>query len=167
MIVLGKLIGREIYSVLLLPSSNAPTSQKYFDKDFSNENFHWKKIYVLPRIVTINSFQCNFQCKILHNILYLQKILFAFGKTKTPLCSFCHPYDETIKHIFLECICVKQLWDYLRLFLTIDISLPKLTPPTAIYGFINGIENNVCKIINHIILIFKLHFYKNREREVP
>ena len=55
----------------------------------------------------------------------------------------------------------------LRLFLTIDISLPILTPPTAIYGFINGIEKNVCKIINHIILIFKLHLYKNREREVP
>ena len=80
------------------------------------------------------------------------------------LCSFCHSYDETIKHIFLECIFVKQLWNHLRLFLTNDISLPILRPQTAIFGFINGIENNVCKITNHIILIFKLHVYKSRER---
>ena len=149
---------------MLLSSSNTPTSQKYFDKVFPNENFDWKKIYILPRVVTINSFQRNFQYKILHNILYLNKMLFTFGKIKAPLCSFCHSYDETIKHIFLECIYVKQLWNHLRLFLTNDISLPILTPQTAIFGFINGIENNVYKIKNHMLLIFKLHVYKSRER---
>ena len=100
-IVLGKLTAGEIYSVLVLSSGNTPTSQKYFGKVFPNENLDWKEIYVLPRIVTINSFQRNFQYKILHNILYLIKMLFNFGKIKAPLCSFCHSYDETIKHIFL------------------------------------------------------------------
>ena len=55
---------------------------------------------MLPRVVTINSFQRNFHYKILHNILYVNKIL--FGKTKTPLCLFCHLYDEIIKHIIFE-----------------------------------------------------------------
>ena len=93
-------------------------------------------------------------------------MLFTFGKIKTPLCSFCHSYDETIKHIFLECICVKQLWNHLRLFLTNDISLPILRPQTAIFGFINGIENSVYKITNYILLIFKLHVYKSREKRI-
>ena len=163
-IVLDKLTMREIYSVLLLSSGNTPTSQKYFGKVFPNENFDWKKIYILPRVLTINSFHRNFQYKILRNMLYLNKMLFTFGKTKTPLCSFCHLYDETTKHIFLECICVKQLWNNLRLFLTNDISLRILTPQTAIFGFINGIENNVYKITNHILFIFKLHVYRKRER---
>ena len=94
-------------------------------------------------------------------------MLFAFGKTKTPLCSFCHSYDETVKHIFLECICAKQLWNHLRyliMFVTNDISPPILTLQTAIFGFNNGIENNVHKITNHILFIFKLHVYKSRER---
>ena len=162
--ILDKLTVREIYSVLLLSSGNTPTSQKYFGKVFPNKNFDWKKIYILPRVVNINSFQRNFQYKILHNILCLSKMLFTFGKTKTPLCSFCHSYDKTIKHIFLKCICIKQLWNHLRLFLTNDISLPILTPQTAIFGFIIGIENNVYKIKNHILLVFKLHVYKSRER---
>ena len=91
-------------------------------------------------------------------------MLFTFGKTKTPLRSFCHSYDEIIMDIFLECIYVKQLWNYLRLFLMNDISLPILTPQTAIFGFINKFENNVYKIKNHVLLIFKLHVYKSRER---
>ena len=78
-------------------------------------------------------------------------MFFTFGKTETLLCSFCHSYDETIKHTFLEYICIKQLWNHLRLFLTNDISLPILTPQTVIFGFINGIENNVYKITNHIL----------------
>ena len=79
-IVLDKITAREIYSAFLLSSSNTPTSKKYFIKVFLNENFDWKKVYILQRIFTINSFQRNFQNKILHYILYLKKMLFTFGK---------------------------------------------------------------------------------------
>ena len=78
-------------------------------------------------------------------------MLLTFGKTKTPLRSFCHSCYETITHIFLECMFMKQLWNHLRLFLTNDISLRILTPQTAIFGFTNAIENNVFKITNHIL----------------
>ena len=91
-------------------------------------------------------------------------MLFSFDKRKALLCSFFHSYDETIKHTFLECIFVKQLRNHSRLFLTNDISLPILTPQTAIFGFINGIENNTYKITYHILLIFKLQVYKSREK---
>ena len=47
-----------------------------------------------------------------------------------------------------------------------DISLPILTPQTASFGFINGIENSAYKITNHILLISKLHVYKSRERGI-
>ena len=127
--VLDKLTAREIYSVLLLSSGNTATSQKYFCKVFD-----WKKIYKLPRVVTINSFQCNFQYKMLHNILYLKRCVLPLAKQKY-LWSFSHSYDETIKYIFLERIYVKHLWNHLRLFLTNDIYLPILTPQTVIFWF--------------------------------
>ena len=49
---------------------------------------------------------------------------------------------------------------------TNDISLPILTPQTVIFGFTNGIENNVYKITNHILLIFKLHVCESREKGI-
>ena len=144
--MLVKLTAREIYSVLLLSSGNTPISQKYFGKVFRNENFDWKKIYILPRICTINSFQRKFQYKIRHDILYLNKMLFNFGKIKTPLCWFCHWYDEAIKYILLECICVKQLWNHLRLFLRNDISNPILTPQTVILVLLTELKTVFIKL---------------------
>ena len=144
--MLDKLTAREIYSVLLLSWGNTPTSQKYFGKVFWNENFDWKKTYILPRICTINSFQRKFQYKIRHDILYLNKMLFNFGKIKTPLCWFCHSYDEAIKYIFLECICVKQLWNHLRLFLRNDISNPILTPQTVILVLLTELKTVFIKL---------------------
>ena len=123
-------------------------------------------VSIIKELLLFTSNKYNFQYKILHNILCLNKILFTFGKIKTPLRLFCHSYDETIKHMFLECICVRQLWNHLRLFVTNDFSLSILTPQTAIFAFINGIENSVCEITNHIPLIFKLHVYKSRERGI-
>ena len=79
---------------------------------------------------------------------------------------FCHSCDETINHIFLEYLCVKQLWNNLRFFLTNDICFPILMPQTVIFGFISGITNNVYKITNHILLIFKLQVYESKERNV-
>ena len=52
------------------------------------------------------------------------------------------------------------------MLLTNNISLTILSPQTAIFGFINGVENSVYKIANHILLIFKLHVYKSRERGI-
>ena len=73
-------------------------------------------------------------------------MLFTFGETKTPLCSFCHSYDEAYQHIILECICVKYLWNNLTLFPTDDISGPILTAQSAVFGFISRIESDVYKI---------------------
>ena len=92
-------------------------------------------------------------------------MIFTSGN-KNPLCSFCHSCDDTIKHIFLERIWLKQLWNHLRLFPTNDISLPILTPQTAIFGFTNGIESNVYKITNHILQ--SLNYTSTKvEKDVP
>ena len=63
-IVLEKITVKEIDSVLILSSGNTPTSQKYSGNVFPNENFDWKKIYILPKVASINTFQSNFQRKI-------------------------------------------------------------------------------------------------------
>ena len=96
---LKKLTAKEIYTILILKVENKPTSQIYFENVFPGEPLDWNQIYILPRIVTINSSHRMFQYKILHNILYLNKKLFQFGLIQTSLCSFCDAYDELF-HIY-------------------------------------------------------------------
>ena len=94
-------------------------------------------------------------------------MLCTFGETKLPLCSFWHLYDEAIKHIFLECICVNHLWNHVRSFPTNGISRPILTPQIAMFGFINGIESNVYKIkINFIFSDESIRKIKHLKRHL-
>ena len=56
-----------------------------------------KIFYLLAHIITINTKRRPFQCKILNNILYINKLLF-----KSPLFSLCKSAEETIIHLFSE-----------------------------------------------------------------
>ena len=69
---------------------------------------------MLPRIVTKDSRLQVFQYKLLNNVLYLNKMLFKFGKIDSPLCPFCKMIEETPLHLFYNCIKTKLLWDQLR-----------------------------------------------------
>ena len=159
---LNKLISKEIYNYLITEKFDKPTSQKYFENLFNDQNLKWELIYTLPRKITKDSYTRNFQYKILNNILYLNKKLYLFGKAETPLCSYCMLYDESIIHLFWICVYVKNLWQQLQLYFNDDFKLPDLTLQTAIFGFWDSkdYDNEIFQLINHLLLIFKINIYK-------
>ena len=138
-----------------------PTSQVYFENIFKNFNFDWNKIYILPRLVTLDSVLRSFQYKVLHNVLYLNQKLFLFRTVSSPLCSFCNREEETILHTFYSCIFTKALWNDLKNSVERFLQLPDLTPQSAMFGFLD-INTNVYLISNHLLLIFKFYVYKAR-----
>ena len=60
-------------------------------------------MYLLVRIVTKDSTLSAFQFKLLNDVLYLNKMLFKFGKSGSTLCFFCNVKDEIPYHLFYEC----------------------------------------------------------------
>ena len=147
------------YKLQIILRCKKPTSQSYFENCFKTDDFDWKKIYVIPSIVINDTKQRTFQHKILNNILYLNKMLFLFGITKNSMCSFCKTQEETIMHSFYDCVYTQLLWKKLQTYLSSHLSIPTLTPQSAIFGFID-IED--FKIVNHILIIFKFCVYKNK-----
>ena len=79
-LTLEKLTAKEIYSILISPLKNKPTSQNYFENLFPNYTFDWQ---------LINSYQRNLQYKILHSIIYVNRKMYVFRKIDS-LCSICH-----------------------------------------------------------------------------
>ena len=129
------------YNIQLLANFLKPTSQAYFENVFFwGHVFEWDKIYILPRIVTIDSRIRIFQYKILHNFLYLSKKLFEFNKISSPECSFCKCEEEATIHSFHICRKTQALWTQLTSHLKRYLNLPHLTPQSAIFGFL-GISN--------------------------
>ena len=94
---------KEIYSILTESSHSRLSFQLYYKNVFQNSDLDWKTIYMLPCIVTKDSRLRVFQYKLLNNVLYLNKMLFRFGKIDSPVCSFCKMIDETPLHRFYNC----------------------------------------------------------------
>ena len=107
--------------MLISAADHHTTSQKYFDNLFPNTELPWKDIYLTARKETANSHLRYFNYNIINNVLYLNK-LFQFGKTQSPLCSFCHTEAETTLHVFHKCSVTKILWNQLFLFFETDLS---------------------------------------------
>ena len=139
-----KLFPKEIYLILISNIVNKPTSNIYFEKLFENTILNWSKIYLLPRLATIDTTLPSFQYKIFNNLLFLNKKLYNFGITNTALCSFCKTFEETPIHFFYDCIHIKSLWEKLQTKFQNDINLPSLTPQAAIIGLTNE-ANNIYK----------------------
>ena len=85
---LKKLTSKELYLILVEVNIIKPTAQGYFENLFETFRFNWKKMYFLTCKTTLDTKARMFQYKILHNILYANKMLFKFGKVNSPRCFF-------------------------------------------------------------------------------
>ena len=149
--------------MLISSRTNKVTSVTYFETKFNGNNLDWRKIFILPRLTTYNTYLHYFQYKILHNILFLNKKLYLSEITKSPLCSYCNTNDETPIHLFCECNSTKSLWLQLNRHFHSELKFRELTPQTAIVGIFNDSVSNI-HLINHILLLFKLYIYKSENK---
>ena len=90
-------------------------------------------------------------------------MIFRFGKTDSPLCSFCKMISETPLHLFYNCTKTKLLWDQLKEFISNEtLSISSLTPQSAILGHIDLSDDYL--LINHLILIYRFYIYNSGNR---
>ena len=98
---LEKLKRRELYNMQLIFNIEKPTAETYFEKKIKKPELKWKDIYTLPKRVMINRNLLICQYKLLHNIIYLNEMLYKFGKKVSPLCSFCMEEPDIPIHLFI------------------------------------------------------------------
>ena len=72
---LNKLTSKELHLILVDANTVEPTAQDYFENLFESSDFNWKKIYVLICNTTLDTKARMFQYKVLHNTLYVNKML--------------------------------------------------------------------------------------------
>ena len=150
-----------MYLIIVDANTTKPTAQDYSENLFESSDFNWKKIYFLIRNTTLDTKARMFQYKVLHNTLYVNKMLFKFGKVISPRCSFCKLQEETIMHLFYDCLIVKRIWNQLKSILSNNINFPISTPQGTIFGFWD-LDTNEHFILNHLLLIFKMYIYNAR-----
>ena len=95
--------------------------------------------------------------------MYLNEMLYKFGKKISSFCSFCMEEPENPIHLFHSCIKTNFLWMQLQHSFQNVLIIRLITPQSAIFGFTDHKENY--HLINYILLIFKCYVYKTRENE--
>ena len=98
----------------------------------------------------------------MHNVLYLNEKFFLFKKAETKLCPFCKNDNETLVHVFANCVVTVNLWSNIKGYFNDNLNIPLLTPQSAIFGFLE-VDNNIFYILNHILLLFKHFIYISRD----
>ena len=72
-VTFDKLTSTEIYSTLVLKIQNKPSSDIFFENLFNDNDIDRATIYMLSRLVSHSTYMRSFQCKILNNVLFLNK----------------------------------------------------------------------------------------------
>ena len=134
---LNKLESKELYQIQTSKKYKKPTSQLYYEGYSNNFDFDWKLVYLLPRIVTVDTKLKFFQYKILSNILFVNKMLFKLRKVESQLCSFWKAEGEIYIHLFYRSRKTSILWRQLQEFFSTALGLPIISPQSAIIGFLD------------------------------
>ena len=135
---------KELYNISLCTMYGKSTSQSYYEKLLETTNLNLKEIYILSRKVSIDTNLRMFQCKILNNIFFLNKLLFKFKKVPLPLCSLCNSVDETPLHIFYTCNITKLLWNEPKDFVSQYLYIPEINPQSpSSDSLISAINNGI------------------------
>ena len=87
-------------------------------------------------------------------------MLFKFGKVTSPPCSLCKLHNETIMHLFYDCLIVKELCNQLKSIFS-NVAFLICTPQGAIFGFWD-LDTNEHLVLSHLLLNFKMHIYNAR-----
>ena len=88
-------------------------------------------------------------------------MLFKFGKVTSRRCFFCRLHNETIMHLFYDCLIVKRIWNQPKSILSNDLNFLIATTQSAIFEFWD-LDTNQQLILNHLLLIFKMYICNAR-----
>ena len=150
---------KEIYSNTV----NKPTSNINFEKQFENTTLDWTKIYLLPRLATIDTTLRPFQYKILNNVLFLHKKLYNFGVKKLLFAHFVRILKKLSYISFMAAFMLNLFGKNYRRNFRMILSCHLFTPQTAILGLTNA---NIYNLPNHILLVFMYYVYRSREKHI-
>ena len=144
------------YEILKERSKSRGAMESLFSREFSFENDRilWTNIYKQKLVELKDSKLCEFNFKILHNIVPCGYTISKWQNNISKNCSVCN-CTETTKHMLFECNRVKIIWNIISYVLKIDISWKNI-----VCGFPKYITNKKTVLMNYIFTIVSYAIFK-------
>ena len=107
---LKNLDSKNVYQELLNSKIVVNYSKEFYSRMYNLQADQWPDIYSLSRKVSLDTALCEFQYKILHRYLAVNVLLVKYKIHTNFLCTFCPETDETISHLFYNCVISYGFW---------------------------------------------------------
>ena len=101
--------GNRYVQTVLLGDGTKPTSVTKWNSEFVN--LEWESIFRHCFTVSKDVQLRWFQARLLHRLLPTEKYLFNCKIATDPMCNLCHQEEQTIRHLFAECIYAQHFWE--------------------------------------------------------
>ncbi|XP_070180397.1 uncharacterized protein [Littorina saxatilis] len=152
--------GNHVVKKVFVQSNVIPSAVSKWNS-ISESNMNWKLIFFKPFQSTVDVSLRWFQLRLLHRILPCNKYLYLCKIKNSPLCTFCGYHEETIVHLFWECMIVKTFWIKLNTVLHKEcLHCEHLTFSKGLIIFGNDDNVNTDNVLDLIILLGKYYIYK-------
>ena len=155
---------KNLYRACIQKMQDVPVSFQNLHSSYNLSVKEIEKVFVRPRISTLDNKLREFQFKLLYKIVYVNRYLYRFQFISSDKCSFCGKEEETYRHIFLECEMVRNLWDQCSDSLDIPI-LKDMSWKEVHIGLDEIAEDR--QMINHVVLLIKYLIFISREKKKP
>jgi len=137
-------------------------SKLKYEDIFSAHDLRWEQFYLLPRKATLDSKTREFQYKLLHRIIYTNKI-HIMALVPSPMCSFCGNMEESLEHLFIYCDTSKHFWSSVTEWLN-EFGFDVRYLSTFDIAF--GLTSKDSLLLNHVIILGKYIIYQSRSLNI-
>ena len=149
-----------IYQIFIHRFGETPTSQKKYSDEFGILDEEWDGIYSLPFKVSIDVRTRIFQYKINLNCLMTNSKLFKMRIISNDECSFCNSHQETMGHVFFDCIYTQHFWtSFIHWWMEISQNEIYLDNQRIIFGIDT---RNPDTLLNLCVVLAKKVIYDSR-----
>ena len=149
---------KQIYDSFLCKKQVPPTAQQKISDKYPDTITNWKKVYSLPFRTTLDSKLREFHYKILNNIVCTNDILFRFGLSQSPNCTFCNEEPESLEHLLSRCEVSSECWkEVLSWLKENNIVTESFGEIGLLLGIFEEMEDFL--LINHVTLSGKCYVY--------
>lgn len=92
-------------------NTSIPKGESYWNTTFPDTDFEnrWSNIYRFPKMFH----DADLDFKVMHNILYTNEKLYKFSIIDSPSCVLCRTASESLSHLFIDCVKVNTMWNFI------------------------------------------------------
>ena len=101
---------KQLYKILCTKKFKKTRSIQKLQTIYDLGDYELQTAFNLPRYCLSENQIKDFQYKILHSILPTNRLLFQMSRINSDRCTFCALENETVEHLFFECMVTKNFW---------------------------------------------------------